>query len=93
LRVAIGIGCARPHTRVAYQRHLLHTTHTHTQGSYLLERLNDHFPKKLIQTYSVRACRLPARPPLCASFASHATEDADADPSFYASPFLDTRLD
>lgn len=22
-------------------------------GSYLLERLNDHFPKKLIQTYSV----------------------------------------
>lgn len=25
------------------------------QGSYLLERLNDHFPKKLIQTYSVRA--------------------------------------
>lgn len=23
------------------------------KGSYLLERLNDHFPKKLIQTYSV----------------------------------------
>jgi hypothetical protein len=23
------------------------------QGSYLLEKLNDHFPKKLIQTYSV----------------------------------------
>jgi len=22
-------------------------------GSYLLERLNDHYPKKLIQTYSV----------------------------------------
>lgn len=22
-------------------------------GSFLLERLNDHFPKKLIQTYSV----------------------------------------
>jgi len=27
--------------------------HHHLQGSYLLERLNDHFPKKLIQTYSV----------------------------------------
>ena len=25
-------------------------------GSYLLERLNDHVPKKLIQTYSVRVC-------------------------------------
>lgn len=30
-------------------------TFINPQGSYLLERLNDHFPKKLIQTYSVGA--------------------------------------
>lgn len=33
-------------------------------GSYLLERLNDHFPKKLIQTYSVfpNATQVSAKP-------------------------------